>query len=124
MSKRAKEAAAREAAQELAAELREVFEHERPAYALGHDVQVHCNVLAVARSGMSRRLDFYVMRNENAWRITHYIARLTGWTYDPDKGLRVDGAGMDMGFHTIHTARAIASRLGTPLLLDPQVRYL
>lgn len=97
----------------------------RPKWVQGHGVQVHAIVRSVSKGGMSRRMDFFVMGNESACRITHYIARLLDWSQNPDKGLRVDGGGMDMGFHTLDCLKRAYERLtGEPLAIDPQARYL
>ena len=103
----------------------EALNGARPAYAIGHGIQVNAIVRSVSRSGMSRCIDFMVLRNECAWRITRDVARLLGLKFNPDKGLKVDGCGMDMGFHCIYEAKAAYERHTHMLLdLDPQVRYL
>lgn len=97
----------------------------RPKYLKDRPIQVHAVVRSVSKSGMSRRMDFFVLQNEECVRITHLLARLLGWSHDPDKGMRVDGCGMDMGFHTVYSACAAYERLTeSKLALEPQVRYL
>lgn len=115
-----------EALRELMVEVHDTREHgPRPKWVQGHGVQVHAIVRSVSKSGMSRRMDFFVMRNESATRITHHIARLLDWSQNPDKGLRVDGCGMDMGFHTLDCLkRAYERETGEVLPIDPQARYL
>ena len=61
----------------------------------------------VARSGMMRRLDLYVFAPEangevSKLYLTGYVAKALGWSRNDD-GLRVEGCGMDMGFHTVHS---------------------
>jgi hypothetical protein len=53
----------------------------------------------VSRSGMSRRIEFYAIHDDDISRIGYLIARVTGYGYDVDKGgIRADGCGMDMRF--------------------------
>ncbi len=63
-------------------------------------------------SGMSRVIDLYVMGRDNygrpsPQRISWQAAKLLGYTYDMDReGLKVGGAGMDMGFHVVYSLSA------------------
>lgn len=67
---------------------------------------VHCVIRQVSRSGMSRRIDFYVIDASDKQRgprlqyLTGWMSVLLGKTRS-DKGMRVDGCGMDMGFHMV-----------------------
>jgi hypothetical protein len=64
---------------------------------------VSCVLRHVSRSGMMRAIDFYVVREGSTWRITYHVARVLGWTlHKATDALRVDGCGMDMGFHTVY----------------------
>jgi len=59
-------------------------------------------VESVSKSGMSRRIKFYcVIDNDTAW-LTPWIAKLLGYSYDQN-GLVVKGCGMDMVFHVLST---------------------
>lgn len=62
---------------------------------------VHGIVRSVARSGMSRRIDFYKLADGGMQYLTGYIAQLQG-SDDFDGGLRVNGCGMDMIFATVY----------------------
>lgn len=61
---------------------------------------VFCVLRSRSRSGMSRRIDFYTIDGKR-------MQYLTGWMHvlfdkaRSDKGMRVDGCGMDMGFHVV-----------------------
>lgn len=83
------------------------------------DGRVYADVKSVSRSGMSRRICFYTISygydgNPYIERITHVVGWLTGWLkfqtykqggkYVAKEGLRVDGCGMDMVFHTLYSA--------------------
>lgn len=61
----------------------------------------------VSRSGMSRRIDLYVVDPEQSRGLAYlsgYAAKLCGWTCNPRSGdgIVVGGCGMDMGFHLVH----------------------
>ena len=58
----------------------------------------------VSRSGMSRRIDVYKMTDAGPHYLTGNVADAIGATF-PSKGdgLRIDGCGMDMGFHVVYT---------------------
>ena len=60
------------------------------------------NQTHVSSSGMSRRLELYVIdkKNNRLNRITYQVGKALEWNVN-EKGLKVDGSGMDMPFHTI-----------------------
>jgi hypothetical protein len=60
--------------------------------------EVAACVKSVSKSGMSRRIEIYA---DGYNRIGYYIAVLGDYSYDSNKGIRVDGCGMDMIFHTL-----------------------
>lgn len=60
---------------------------------------VICVLRSVARSGISRRIDFYTI---NLDYLSHSIAVVLG-DPEPENGLRVGGCGMDMGFHVVYS---------------------
>jgi hypothetical protein len=76
--------------------------------------KIYANVNSVSRSGMSRRISFYMVEDGAISRVTREVAWLTGWVpvgenksrgkYMVDAGLYVGGCGMDMIFHTLYTA--------------------
>lgn len=59
----------------------------------------------VSRSGMSRVIQLVTFDKQNqplylGWS----AAKAMGWKYDDNhSGIKVNGAGMDMGFHTVYT---------------------
>lgn len=58
-----------------------------------------------SRSGMVRDIDAYVFRdNEPLW-LSSYASKVLGWRMAND-AVRVDGAGMDMGFHLVYALSA------------------
>ncbi len=72
---------------------------------------VQCVLRSVSRSGMQRRIDFYVIVNDGGRgeKNRPYLQYLSGWMAvllgmtRQDKGLKVNGCGMDMGFHMVDT---------------------
>ncbi len=75
---------------------------------------IQCVLRNVSRSGMSRRIDFYTIVHDD--KCTHEngacrsrLQYLSGWMavlfgmQHQDGGLRVNGCGMDMGFHMVET---------------------
>lgn len=70
---------------------------------------VYSIVRHVSSSGLSRRIDFLIFdhvpgtgRSEvRPWWLTGSFATLLGWKTHRDRGLIVQGAGMDMAEHTV-----------------------
>jgi len=64
---------------------------------------VYTVLRSVSASGMSRCLDLYYVAHHDINRITWSAAQVLEWTYDRRKeALRVNGCGMDMGYHAVH----------------------
>ena len=63
--------------------------------------QVYGDVKIVSASGMSRKIELYLIINGDLKRISWDVARVLELLYD-DRGLRVNGCGMDMIFHTLY----------------------
>lgn len=64
---------------------------------------VYCVLRHVSASGMSRRIDLYVMKdNEPLW-ISSLAARACEWRLSDKQGIIVGGCGMDMGFHLVYS---------------------
>lgn len=62
---------------------------------------------SVSRSGMSRSIDLYTFACENGqvshrW-LSYHVARVLGGWDDRRECVKVSGAGMDMGFHLVHS---------------------
>jgi hypothetical protein len=46
----------------------------------------------------------YKIEEDTPLRLTYMVAKALDWPYNvKHEGLRVDGAGMDMGFHAVHS---------------------
>lgn len=63
--------------------------------------RVYCVIRHVARSGMSRNIDFYVIRQNQPRFLTGYIGKACGYRHARN-GLVVSGCGMDMGFAVVY----------------------
>ena len=64
-------------------------------------------------SGMSRDLSLFVARDSEIVNITYYAAHALGWRLverNGSRAIRVSGAGMDMGFHTVYTLARVLFR--------------
>lgn len=70
--------------------------------------KVHIILRNISRSGMSRRMDFYLLRKDRLIYITGHVAKLTGYRQHTDGTLKVGGCGMDMGFAVVYD---LSSRL-------------
>lgn len=57
-------------------------------------------IKSVSKSGMSRRMDVYT-RDLNNY-ISYHVAKVLDWPFN-DRGIKVDGCGMDMAFHLAYT---------------------
>ena len=59
---------------------------------------------SVSASGMSRNLNLFTVNEGQIVELTYYAAHALGWRLverDGFRSLRVEGVGMDMGFHTV-----------------------
>jgi hypothetical protein len=71
--------------------------------------KIYAKIESVSRSGMSRRISFYMVINNRIERVTSQIAWLAGYETPGyynykviDNGLQVSGCGMDMIFATLY----------------------
>lgn len=64
-----------------------------------------------ASNGMSRRIDCYVMEDNQPRWITRLVARACGFRFnEKHEALVVGGCGMDMGFHVVYTLSRVLFR--------------
>lgn len=64
---------------------------------------IYCLLRAVSASGMTRWIDFYVIKKNQPYMITRDIADALDLPLSINKqGAKVGGAGMDMGFHCVY----------------------
>ena len=65
---------------------------------------VYCILRHAARTGMSRVIDLYVLEDNDLRRIGLLAANLLELSYtDKYDGIKVSGAGMDMGFWLVYS---------------------
>lgn len=76
--------------------------------------RIYCTVRHVARSGMSRRIDFYKADGDRMAYLTGLIARALDYRIGKDRGLIVGGCGMDMGFAVVYELGYALWPNGTP----------
>lgn len=56
----------------------------------------------VSASGLTRWLDLAVAKGDEVIRFGYSASLLLGWSYSGEhNGIKVEGAGMDMGFHLV-----------------------
>ena len=65
--------------------------------------EVHCVIRSVARSGLSRRMSLFVLDGQRVQHIGGWVATILGKKLGRDLDIRVDGGGMDMGYHIVST---------------------
>ncbi len=69
---------------------------------------LHTTVTNVARSGMSRTIRVFLIRDGEAQDISGYVANAVGFSRDHKRGgLRLAGCGMDMGFEAVYQLSSV-----------------
>lgn len=92
--------ASRKSANEIKAEREKAAEYLKESLKPGDTV--YTILRKVSASGMSRCLDLYTIRDNCPLRLTWNAAKVLESRYDRKaEALRVDGAGMDMGYSTV-----------------------
>lgn len=76
---------------------------------LKHGDKIYTVLRSVSRSGMSRRMDVYFFNSScEKYFLTSKVADLLEYSYTTENwrksaGMRVDGCGMDMGYHVVES---------------------
>lgn len=65
--------------------------------------KIYCNIKSVSKSGMTRRMVFYVQFQNELYYLNDIIAKLTSFKKDKNGYLIVKGCGMDMVFHVLYS---------------------
>ena len=69
----------------------------------------------VSKSGMTRWLDLYVIKDNNLHRITWDVCSAADFTFCDRRGLlKIEGCGMDMGFQAVYCLGLSIWPDGTP----------
>lgn len=98
---------------EAARERAEAIEKLRARLVPGQTVS--CKLNHVSRSGMSRSIALYVVEEGEIREISYFAARAMGDTIDRTHGgIKIGGAGMDMGFALVYNLGATLWPKGTP----------
>jgi hypothetical protein len=63
---------------------------------------VFCILRSVAKSGMSREITFMTLKGGEPYYLDYRIGQVLDLKRGKSDGLKVHGAGMDMGFHVVH----------------------
>jgi len=76
----------------------------KQVYKLKPNSTIIVNQTSVSSSGMTRRLELYIVnkKSNRLDRITYLVGDVLDWNVN-DTGLKVQGCGMDMHFHTVST---------------------
>jgi hypothetical protein len=53
-------------------------------------------VTSVAKSGMSRKAKFYIIKNESLYNVTYHVAEILGYSVNESGEIRLGGCGMNM----------------------------
>lgn len=62
---------------------------------------VYCVLRSRAKSGMSRRIAFFVLDGQRVQHIGGWLAAILDKKLGDDLDIRVTGCGMDMGYHVV-----------------------
>lgn len=89
---------------------RKAWAHDRLLELLKHGDTVYTVLRHVSASGMSRRIDVYIMKDNRPQYLSGYVSSLIGWKLHDNGGIVVGGCGMDMGFHLVYTLSAVLFR--------------
>jgi hypothetical protein len=90
---------------------------------LSHGDTVYCVLRKVSASGMSRTIDFYVIKENRPIWLSGYMAVALGWKRAKDRGITISGCGMDMGFHAVYCLAAALWSKGNPNREDKDGGY-
>ena len=67
---------------------------------------VYTVIRSVAKSGMSRTMSVFIVKDGELQNITWYVGKVLDYPVrdvDGHRAIRVNGAGMDMGFHVVYS---------------------
>lgn len=66
------------------------------------DKQIVCSIQSVSKSGMTRKMDFYFITDNQLIYCNKLIAEIAGYNRDKKGSLIVKGCGMDMIFSVLY----------------------
>lgn len=85
------------------AEQAQALESLKNIFESSDDKRVYTILRHVSSSGMSRRIDLYVIRDNKPQFLTGWASHALGYKHHERGGLVVGGCGMDMGFHVVYS---------------------
>ena len=86
-------------------EINEALEYLRANLPVGSTV--YTSVRSVAKSGMSRTMKVYMVKDGKIISLNWYVCRALGESMRKDGTIRVHVCGMDAGFHLVYTLSRI-----------------
>lgn len=67
----------------------------------------------VSRSGMQRAISVMIVKDNKPHDISYLVSKALGWKlHRKQYGVKVDGCGMDMGFHLVYSLSSVIFRNG------------
>jgi len=76
--------------------------------------KIYVNVVSVSSSGMSRKMSFHIIKDNELRSISYLVSVVAGYNTDNNYNLKVSGCGMDMGFSVVYNLGRCLWRDGTP----------
>lgn len=74
-------------------------------------MRVYTILRSRSSSGMSRVIDCKIIVDNEVLHMGYNVARALGYTWDNEReGMKVGGAGMDMGFHIVYSLSSVLFR--------------
>ena len=84
-------------------ERRQQIREFKQNFGIKRGTTIYCEMKYVSRSGMMRVIDLVVIRKNKPLHVGYAAAQILGETWDHDRwGIRIGGAGMDMGFALVY----------------------
>ena len=65
------------------------------------NMKIYYLVMRVSKSGMSRRIRFFISIDGEIQDISFFVARSLDYAFKCDEGVLLKGCGMDMGYHVV-----------------------
>ncbi len=86
--------------------------------------QIYARIVSVAKSGLSRRMEFAIVKDNHILNITQNIATALAEPYDYGRGMNVKGCGMDMIFYILTQLNyALANHEGRPISGEGNAKF-
>ena len=73
---------------------------------------IYCILRSVSRSGMSRDISLYFIEGGTPHYLDYSAACVLGYPMSKNSGIKVNGGGMDMGFHLVYSLSSAVFQKG------------